>query len=61
METIMKAVKSEKLMEITEKPEDREKFRKFIATRILTTGQFVTKKGENTTAVFVVGKSSEVR
>jgi hypothetical protein len=53
----MKAIKSEKLREITETPENREKFRKFIATRTSTTGQFVTTRGTNTTVEFVVGKT----
>ncbi|WP_041245578.1 hypothetical protein [Geotalea uraniireducens] len=57
----MKAVKSEKLMEITESPENREKFRKFIATRSSTSGQFVTKTGTSTTVEFVVGKSSAAK
>lgn len=57
----MKAIKSEKLLGITDTPENREKFRKFIATRSSATGQFVTKNGTNTTVEFVVGKSSAAK
>ena len=57
----MKAIKSEKLDEITQSPENREKFRKFIATRSSASGQFVTTRGTSTIVEFVVGKSTAAR
>ena len=55
----MKAVKSDRLKEIIGSPENRDKFRRFIATRSATTGQFVTAKGTTTNVTFVVEKSAD--
>lgn len=54
----MKAVKSEKLKRIIALPENRDKFRRFIATRSATSGQFVTTEGTRTTVEFVVEKNA---
>lgn len=54
----MKAVKSDRLKDIIATPENREKFRHFIATRSATSGQFVTTKGR-TNVTFVVEKPAE--
>ena len=53
----MKAVKSEKLAEIINDPENRNRFRKFMVTRCSSNGRFITSKGI-TTAEFIVGKPS---
>ncbi|RQW83308.1 MAG: hypothetical protein EHM79_16465 [Geobacter sp.] len=49
----MKAIKSERLKEIIDVPENRDKFRQFLAVRSSVTGQFVTSKGTRTTVEFV--------
>lgn len=53
----MKAIKSKLLKEIIDLPENKDKFRRFLATRSATSGQFVTTKGTNTNVKFVVEKT----
>lgn len=57
----MKAVRSDRLKEIIDSPDNRDKFRKFIITRSAATGQFVNTKGAGTSVTFVVEKSSTTR
>lgn len=58
----MKALRSDKLKQIIDAPDNRNKFQQFIATRSAATGQFInTKEGTRTSATFVVEKSSVKR
>jgi hypothetical protein len=52
----MKAIKSDRLKEIIDNPQDRDKFRRFIVTRSSSDGSFQTNKGTSTTVEFVVEK-----
>lgn len=54
----MKALRSDKLKQIIDEPDNRNRFQQFIATRSAATGQFVTTKDTRTTLTFVIEKST---
>ncbi len=55
----MKAVKSEKLKEIINLPENKDKFRQFLVVRSSASGRFNTTSGTSTTVKFVDEKTSK--